>query len=418
LREPAYPGISRSGWGAMKRKLLRLLDRSLGPLAVSLLIAWERIRRLPSRVRPATTGVARGSRQGPVPGRILVIKIVGLGDTVLMLTPIASLRRRFPHASISVLVTPLSCGIVANQPSIDEVIVYDVLRSPGGIRGFMRLVRLLRAKHFDCIIDCEQYFQMTAVVTYLTGAPRRIGFCFNDSLRGKLYTDAVSIDPQCHMVDSYMRLLEPLGIDSGRIEALEQVHIDSQDRVKVGAWLAGRGIGNGDIVVGIHAGSGSRAPYKRWDEESFAEIVGRLGRRLGAQVILTGTVSERQMIDRIMSLSGNRTAHNSGGEFETKQAAVLIERCDLFISNDTGPMHIAAAVGTPTIGLFGPESPSRYAPVGKRNVALYKRTRCSPCVEIYRGKVRDCDDPICMRDISVEDVWTEILRYDLKRNHI
>lgn len=392
----------------MRRKLLRLVDRSLGQLIALCIVVYDRILR-PSAKRSRTDLTLE-----PAPKNILIIKMVGIGDTVLMLTPIQCLRRHFPDAKISALVTSLSSGIVIGQPSIDEVIVYNDLTWERGVLGFARLIRLLRNKRFDCVMDFEQHFRLTSVLAYLTGASRRIGFYYNRSLRGSLYTDSIHLDSDCNMVDSYMNLLRPLGIDSPPVDTLEGIHIGADDEAKVARWLANRGICSTDLVIGIHAGSGPRAPHKRWDKENFAEIIRRLQVNWGAKVILTGTTQERGLIQQIMSLVGDRTAYDSGGEFDTKQVAALAKRCDLFLSNDTGPMHIAAAVGTPTIGLFGPESPCRYAPVGKRNASIYKQLSCSPCVEIHKGKVRDCDNPVCMREISVEDVWTRILGYDLK----
>jgi ADP-heptose:LPS heptosyltransferase len=391
----------------MRRELLRFIDKSLGWPIAGLMVAYDRAFRTLIVRNPAGTGALQA------PKNILVIKMVGLGDTVLMLTPVSHLRRQFPEARITALVTPLSSGVVAGQPSIDEVILFDALSLRKSFPGFLGLVRRLRSRRFDCVIDFEQHFLMTSVLSYLTGSARRIGFHYDNGLRGKLFTDSVALDPGCHMVDAYMDLLEPLGIAQGRIATLSSIHIPAEDEAKVASWLAAHGISSGDLLVGIHAGSGPRSPHRRWDKQNFAEIILRMRETFGARTVLTGTVQERGLIDEIVSLVGDTAALNGSGEFEAKQVAALAKRCRLFISNDTGAMHIAAAVGTPTIGLFGPQAPCRYAPVGSRNAVVYKRQPCSPCIEIHKGEVRDCGTPVCMQRISIEDVWTEILRYDL-----
>jgi ADP-heptose:LPS heptosyltransferase len=91
-----------------------------------------------------------------------------------------------------------------------------------------------------------------------------------------------------------------------------------------------------------------------------------------------------------------------------------MRRCDLFVSNDTGPLHMAAAMGTPTIGLFGPNSPTRYAPVGSHNTSIFKDVHCSPCIQIHRGRIDDCRDGICVKQITVDEVWDAVLEYDLR----
>ena len=341
------------------------------------------------------------------PHNVLAVKMVGLGDTVLMLTPLALLKKRFPEASISVLATPLSSGILATQ-GINEMIVYDALAPREGMMGFGRLVRKLRQRRFDCVIDFEQHFLLSSVIAFLTGAPVRIGFTFGKSLRRLMFTHPVEIDPGRHMVDSFMGLLGPLGISAPKVEALEKIQTTQQDERHVADWLASKGIDGNDLVVGVHTGTGPRAPSKRWDKDRFASIVRRLAGGLGAKVVLTGTAAEGRMIDEIAALAGEKCVYSSAGLFSPGELAALARRCRLFISNDTGVMHISAAVGTPTIGLFGPESPARYAPVGRGNIALYKPPACSPCVAIHKGESRTCDEAPCMRAITVEDVWAKI----------
>jgi ADP-heptose:LPS heptosyltransferase len=393
----------------MGRKLLRNLDKLGGRPIVHILAAYDRLLATLSRRPDAAQGGPRA------PGNILVIKLVGLGDTVLMLTPIGHIRRQFPSARITALVTPLSSGIVSGQPSIDEVIVFDALASRRSLPGFLRLIRLLRARRFDCVLDFEQHFLMTSVLSYLTGSKRRIGFHYDHGVRGRLLTDSVALDPGRHMVDAYMELLKPLGITEDHVDTLWNIDVTTEDESTVASWLEAHGVGSKDVLVGIHAGSGPRGLHKRWDKKSFAEIIRRMRDRLGIKTVLTGAAYERDLVRQIVSLVGDEGAVNGAGQFETRQTAALARRCSLFISNDTGAMHIAAAVGTPTIGLFGPETPGRYGPVGAHNVSLYRPLPCSPCVEIYKGEVRHCRNPICMGQISVEDVWSAILRYDLGR---
>jgi heptosyltransferase-2 len=395
----------------MARALLRLVDRSFGRLLTRAILLYE-------GARGALGGRRRGAPGGASdikPRNILVIKLVGLGDTVLMLTPLARLRREFPGARITALVTPLSQGILAVQPQVDETIVFDVFGADRGLMGLLKVIRLIRRKGFDCVIDFEQYFHLTSILAYLTGARTRLGLYFDGSPRKGVFTGAVRSDPDRHMVDSYMRLLEPLGIAAEPVEELERVHVPDEDYRPVEAWLEGHGIGSDDVLVGMHPGSGPRAPAKRWGAARYAEIITRLRSEYRARVIITGDAGEKDLAASIVDLAGGEGVYDASGEFSIRQTAALLKKCRLFISNDTGPMHIAAAVGTPTIGIFGPETPVRYAPVGRANTAVYSRIHCSPCVHIYAGVVNDCSEGHCMKQISVDQVWDAVQRYDIGR---
>jgi heptosyltransferase-2 len=345
---------------------------------------------------------------GKEPENILVIKLVGLGDTVLMLTPLRKLRDTFPRARISALVTPLSTGILEGQPQLDSLIIHDVLGRDRGPAGFIRLVRRLRAHGFDCVLDFEQHFQMTAILSYLINAPRRIGLYYTGNPRRHLLTDPVFLDPDRHMVDTYMGLLGPLGIEAPPVEVLEPVWIDPADTCEAERWLAARRRHREQPLVGIHAGSGIRAPERRWARPRFAEIIRRISAEYGADIVLTGNASEIDLVDDILKIAGIADAFSAAGCLTIKQTAALMKMCDLFISNDTGPMHIAASVGTPTLGLFGPNIPRRYAPVGKRTWSIFKGVECSPCIHIHKGIAGECGRGICMEAISVEEVWQAI----------
>ena len=396
----------------MARAFLRFVDRSFGKSLVRAIVLFDGIRRA---LGTKSDRHRRSEAAARAPENILVIKLVGLGDTVLMLTPLARLCREYGGARVTALVTPLSVGVLKSQPSVDDIIVYDVFGADRGMLGLLDMVRLLRARKFDCVIDFEQHFQMTSVVSYLSGAARRVGFFYTGSPRKGLFTDPVFLDPSGHMVDAYMALLRPFGIEAPRVEELESIFVPPEEERAVDAWLSEQEIDPGTPLVGIHSGSGIRAPVRRWSPANFAEIIKRLRRERGAAVVLTGGMDERERVEGIIGLAGVEGVYSASGDLSILETAALMKKCDLFISNDTGPLHMAAASGTPTIGLFGPNSPTRYAPVGRHNTSIFKGVHCSPCIQIHRGRIDDCKDGICVKQISVDEVWDAIERYDLNR---
>jgi heptosyltransferase-2 len=338
----------------------------------------------------------------------LVIKLVGVGDTVLMLTPLSRLRQRFPNARICALVTPLSSGVLADDPRIDETIVYDVLGAGRGPAGLLKMVRTLRRMKFDCVIDFEQHFHCTTLLAYFSGAPTRVGFFFRPAGRGLLYSAPVFLDPDKHMVEAFTDLLAPLGIERARVDRLEPVQVSQQDRDAVSGWLRASGIAEGEVLVGIHPGSGPRSPQRQWGAKNFADIARMIRDKSGAQVVVTGTAEERSLADEIVRLAARPGVRSAAGRFTLKQVAALLARCSLFVSTDTGPMHISASVGTPTVGIFGPQTARRYAPFGRGNAAVWKPTACSPCVQIHEGRTYDCKDAACIDGIGLAEVWAEV----------
>ncbi|MGQ9603316.1 MAG: glycosyltransferase family 9 protein [bacterium] len=388
------------------RDYLRALDKSLGK-TVSLLLGAKQ--KLMGKLRDPANFRKFPPDNGDSHLNILAIKIVGLGDSVLMLTAIDRLKKGFPNARIFALVTPLSRGVIEGQPQIERVILFDPLKDWRALGSIFSLIPLLKNLNIDCVLDFEQHFQSSAILSNLIGAQRRIGLYYGRNPRSMLFTDPVYLDPEVHMLKSYFKLLEPLGIDCSFPNQLVPIWVSDEDQTVVDRWLENvRPEGN---LIGIHAGSGIRATGRRWVAERFAELVRRFNQR-GFKVVLTGGKEEYNRCEKIRQMAGGQT-FNCAGKFSIRQTAHLISRCILFISNDTGPMHISAAMGTPTVGLFGPNTPKRYRPIGKKNIAVYRNVPCSPCINVHLGTVPKCKNPICMESITVEDVWNEITRSGL-----
>lgn len=341
--------------------------------------------------------------------RILIIKLAGLGDSVLMLGPVRSIRKQHPHAYIEMFCSPSSAGLFYNEPAVDHIRVYDLFGSQRGMRHFIRQVTALRQQHFDMVCDFEQHTLMVSVISWFTGASKRVGLAYNTNNRKMLLTDIIEIDGSRHMSDFYWQIAARTGA-TVVARKLGTPFISPTAAENVRQWMKKKGITTDHVIIGIHPGSSKTCKSRRWFPERFAELIDELHCRTGAIIVLTGTDEEAADLDTIQKMCDASPIINRG-EFDIQELACLIACFSVFISNDTGPMHLGPAVGTPTIGLFGPGSPLRYKPLGRNHRALHKNVPCSPCIHIHLGRVPECkmDRPACMDAITVEDVLSEVL---------
>ena len=381
----------------MLRNLLRLIDRGIGFVILVLCLPL---------IRVILYQLSDKVDQKKEPKTFLIIKMVGMGDAVMALTVVDCLKREMPNSKIIALTTPITAGIWEKQPCFNKVIDYDILGDQKGIYSLIKLVCRLRKEQIDCVIDFEPYVRITAMLSMFTGAAQRIGFYYGNSYRKNAFTDPVELNPKVHRMKAHMALLAPLGIQM-EIHSLKPLHVTEEDRVILRQWLRNNEIHNGNRIVVIHPGSGERGKTRRWPEESFIELTNLLLKNSDSIVIVCGSEKEKSLTDSICSNVSSDRAMSVAGELSIRTLAALLCQTDLFIGNDTGPMHLSAAMGTPTIGLFGPETPVRYGPFGGKNINFYGSVPCSPCISIHLGQVPDCHQqrPICMAEIKPNDVW-------------
>lgn len=335
--------------------------------------------------------------------RILVIKLKHIGD-VLMATPsISAVRERFPGAFISMLVRKGTEDMIEGNPKIDEVIIYDGF---GGIPTFEKIIKEinfafgLRRKRFDIVIELG-FGDREAIYGFISGAPVRIGFYpEGDGFFGRelTITHKFPMDNSLHIVERDLGLLRPLGIDNVK-EGLELFFRD-EDAEFARRILEESRIGEEDLIILMHPTS--RWLFKCWTDEGNAGIADYLQRDKRARVIMTSGPESREIkkaenIIRLMktkpiSLLGNITL---------KQLSALINMSDLFIGVDSAPMHMAAALKTPVIALFGPSGEHNWAPWGEGHTVIKKDMPCRPC---GKAGCNDSKRSECLEAITLEDV--------------
>jgi heptosyltransferase-1 len=307
--------------------------------------------------------------------RILIIKPSSLGDVVHALPTVNLIRRKFPDAHITWLINDSLVSLLQHSPVIDELLPFERerFRSLWQLPRFSKFLSMLREKRFDVVVDLQGLLR-SGLMSWGTHAPRRIGL--SDAREGALffYNEIVQV-PRTHAVERYLRAAQHLKCDSGPIEF----------PLGVSSEIKREGL------IGVNPSA--RWTTKLWGNDKFAELVRRLPRE---RVVLTGSTGEREEVGKIA-----QGCRNLAGETDLFQLAELYRRCAVVITNDSGPMHVAAAVGTPVVGIFGPTDPLLTGPYGKEHVVLRADIPCSPCLKDH------CTNKIhmeCMKLITVDQV--------------
>lgn len=331
--------------------------------------------------------------------RLLVIKIGALGDAVLAVASFEALRKKFPFAKISCLVGVEAKDVFARCPYIDELIVCDFKHKDKGAAKFLLLAKRLLSRRFDASIDFQNN-KKSHMLSYATLSPRRYGYDngkFSFFLNCKIKDAREPLGP----VEHQFRVLRMLGIEY-QGERLRLWPSD-EDKKFADALLGDSGAGEGKLA-GIHIGASPRWQSKRWVPEHYSRLCDELVRR-GWRVVLTGSGSDAVFAQEILQ---RVASHPLCAVAKTTfmQLACLIQKCDVFVTVDSAPMHAAAAMGTPFVVLFGPTDARRHMPPAERFVVLQKDKACPPC---YKPRCRRKDD-LCMREISVEDVLEAVER--------
>ncbi|OPX41670.1 MAG: lipopolysaccharide heptosyltransferase II [Desulfobacteraceae bacterium 4484_190.3] len=334
-----------------------------------------------------------------VPERVENILVRGtnwIGDVIMTLPAIRSVRKTFPHAKISVLAKPWVAEIYRICPEVDEVIVYNRPGVHSGITGIYKLARELKSKGFDMAILFQNAIE-AAIIARLAGIPIRAGY--NSDGRGLLLTHSVKRTKQIrkvHQVYYYLEMLKSLGFQSTESDIRLKLN---NDFLKIAEDILGQYyVKKNDFLVGVAPGA-AYGPAKMWFPERFAAVADKLADNFSARVVLFGSGGDSKRADLVQKHSKNNLI-NIAGKTSLREVIALIARCNLFISNDSGLMHLAGALGIPLVAIFGSTNPVTTSPVGGKNIIIYKNVSCSPCLK----KICPADFR-CMDLISVDDVY-------------
>ena len=332
--------------------------------------------------------------------RVLVRGNNWIGDVVLSTPALRALHVAFPGAELSVLVKPWVIPVLKCNPDIHRILIYDARGRHMGIRGVNRLAMDLKRERFDCAVLLQRAFE-AAWISFLARIPVRIGYRTDG--RGLLLTHSIRASRERLLiprVEHNLLLLEAFGVPPADREVV--LRVGQADLAAAREKLAAFGIGREDVLYGLSPGA-TFGSAKRWLPERFAALADRVTGARGAKGLIFGGPAERELGEEIARTASGSGLLNLAGLTQLEEAIALIGLCGLFITNDSGLMHIAAALDVPLVAIFGPTDPRTTAPWCRRRVIVRKEgICCSPCLK------RECDeDHRCMRSIEVHEVFDE-----------
>ena len=388
--------VPPKGIEAMAKAVIRLLqNRELA--AAFIKAAHKKIenRYTLAHMAEATLQVYRESAHSL---NILVIKLTALGDVILITATLKALRQKYPDASIHVLTSLEASSLIQRCPYINSVIIFDIANK--NLMSVWKVSEVLRKYSFDKVVDLQNN-RISHLLSFLSFAKNsygyknsKLGFLLNQGIKD----DFIEIPP----VEHQFRVLKSMGIDYHPDVQLE-LWPSSKDEEYIQGLLNAEWMGTYKDVVGLNVAASPRWSTKNWPPEHIIKLCDLLAVR-NIRVVLTGQNKDSYLARHIVSKAKSKPV-NFVGKTNILQLAALMRRCKVYISPDSAPLHVAAAMNTPIIGLFGPTDPLRHMPPAAKKIIFNRELKCAPC---YSG-VCKIKTHLCMKEITPEQVAQKVL---------
>ncbi|MBK6504179.1 MAG: glycosyltransferase family 9 protein [Ignavibacteria bacterium] len=373
-----------------RRALFRIFDKYLGiPIVIIMAILLKRKRRLPiENVK-----------------KILIIKLAAIGDSILLIPMLRTLKKSFPRSEITFICTKINYAVAKKTPYIDKVVEIDVhsyLRSP---LKFFKFIKDLRRDKYEVIIDAGQWERINAIMTMLARSDFSVGFKTERQMKHYGYDSIITHTRTKHELETFLDLLVPLGINITEEDKKLEYFLNDEDFNFAHSFWFKHELEDKTVIC-LHPGCGENGRPREWAVENYIS----LGKRLvdydeNIRILITGAQLEEDRCKEIAAGIGRNTI-NTAGQFPLDNVVALVKKVKLIVCSNTGMLHIASCVGTKTMGLHGPTNPAKWGSYNKNAVLIQSDKFCSPC--LYLGRDYGCQAPQCMAHISVDDVFIYI----------
>lgn len=402
--KPSSVGEGVSFWVKnMHINTIKWIDRYIGPPVCLVL----------GSVRALQEFIRRDKRLDKDPEKILVLKLWGMGSILLASPALRAIKGRFSSARVTLLTLEENRDLVELLPSVDRVYGFNIGSIMTFPLNFLKMIMAVRRERYDLLIDLEFFANFTAIVAFCSGIPLSVGFTTPKFWRDRFYNVKVSFDHSRHASQIFLKVAQSVGANGGGLSFMPE-----RFALQKGKDTGLEALFTGDCnrpVVCFNINASAMCYRRRWPAEYFSVVAGRLI-RAGFTVVLIGSREDRGYVDDFLKLiEPSPYLINLCGKTNIRQLIALLERCTFFVGNDSGPLHIAAIMGIPTVSFFGPETPYLYGPHGNHNYVFYKDLYCSPCLNVYNAKTTYCNDNICLKEIRPEEVLSVIYQKFIRK---
>ena len=382
---------------------MRHIDYFLGGALCLLLDVVERLRRL-----------FPGRSLRKEPRTVVVTKYLGMGSILLATPALNSLKKCYPSCRIILLTFDGNAAFARRISLFDDVLSIRTSSLTRFALDTIKNLLAVRKMRPDYLLDLEFFARFSTIVSYLSGAGCRVGYYMPQIWRGDLLDIPVHFNPYRHVCEIFAAQIEAIGITAGTTDVVPPA-VDDTARESVREVLFQAGVQDGDTIISVNVNASELSLERRWSADSFVKLLDALVTYPKVRLVLVGSPDEASYVETVYAAlqpATRASSINLAGRQTLDEFLAVLSLSNACISNDSGPLHIAASLGIPTVSFFGPESPLLYGPRGKGHTVFYAGIYCSPCLNVYNAKQAMCSgNNICMQAISAEEV-IDVLLHD------
>jgi ADP-heptose:LPS heptosyltransferase len=388
----------------MKFRFMKLIDHAVGMPACFLLSLYDSLFAWTTRVSPKDAAEVKS---------ILLIKYFGIGSIILITPAIKIIRKMYPNAKITFLTFSENKAICEMIEEIDEIVDFKINRVCRLPFDVVRLLATLRKEKFDMVYNFEFHARFPAICAYMSNSSQIREFHSDYFYKGSMLSEKVTFTGHEHVTNTFMNLVDA-SIPDEKIPEVSQLTLpETESEYSKQLILSFSDNSNkGHFLIGVNINASEMALERRWPRERFAALLEQMISELNVKIFLVGSPSEYDYVQSLIELlKVKRNVYNLAKRLTIKQLATFFNECHLVISNDSGPLHLADAIGVPTISFFGPETPIHYGPRGKGHSVFFANEPCSPCLNPLNNKSVDCKrENRCMTEIDPNDVFDTVVQ--------